>query len=128
MFINYSILPFVLLGIALISLLDTFGAIASRKLNFNYGLLSPVSFAIYTCIGYFISKGNTMDIAIACNILIGMFDAIVGWNFSMKLKANTGEAEGQLIEITEGQRIIVMALIGSFFAVIGYMMVNNMTI
>ncbi|TKK66031.1 hypothetical protein FC093_18695 [Ilyomonas limi] len=69
-----------------------------------------------------------MDIAIACNILIGMFDAIIGWNVSIKLKANTGQAEGQVIEITEGQRIIVMAIIGSFFAVIGYMMAHNMTI
>lgn len=128
MFINYSILIYVVIGIILIALLDTFGAILSRKLKFNYGLLSPISFAIYTCIGYFISKNNSMDIAIACNILIGMFDAIIGWNVSIKLKANTGQAEGQLIEITEGQRIIAMAIIGSFFAVIGYMMAHNMTI
>ena len=128
MFINYSLLSFILMGIVLITLLDTFGAMASRRLKFNYGLLSPVSFSIYTLVGYLVSRHNALDIALACNILIGMFDAIIGWNVSMKLKANTGGAEEQLFEVTEGQRTLMMAVIGSVFAVIGYMMAHNLTI
>lgn len=128
MFINYGLLPYILTGILSIALLDSFGAVLSRKLNFNYGLLSPVSFAIYTLVGYLVAKHNSLDIVLACNILIGMFDAIIGWNFSMKLKANTGKEQGQLIEITDSQRIMVMAVIGSVFGLIGYMMAHNITI
>ncbi len=100
MFINYSLLPYLLIGIFLIAMLNTFGSIASRKFNFNYGILSPVSFAIYTVTAYFISKHNPIDIAICCNILVGMFDGTAGWYLSAKLKANTGGAEEQLVEIT----------------------------
>lgn len=127
MIINYSLLPYIFTGIALIALLDSFGAVTSRKLKFNYGLLSPISFGIYTLIAYLVSKQNSIDVVLACNILIGMFDAIIGWNVSMKLKANTGQAEGQLIEITDTQRILLMAIIGSVFGVIGYMMSHNLT-
>ncbi len=125
MIINYSLLPYILAGIALIALLNTTGAVASRKWNFNYGLLSPVSFAIYTVIGYMLSKNYAIDIVIACNTLIGMFEGIAGWNLSMKLKANTGAAEGQLIEVTEVQRIIAMTGIAAVFGFIGYLMATN---
>lgn len=128
MIINYSLLPYILTGISLIALLASAGAVLSRKLKFNYGFLSPVAFVIYTLIGYLIAKHNTVDIVLSCNILISMFDAIIGWNFSMKLKANTGAAEGQLIEITDSQRILVMAIISSFFGVVGYMLAHNITI
>ena len=126
--INYSLLPYLLIGIALIALLDTFGAVASRKLKFNYGLLSPVSFAIYTVIAYLVSKHHTIDITLCCNILLGMFDATAGWYLSFKLKANTGGTEEQVLEVTAGQRILLMAVIASVFGVIGYMLAHNVTI
>ena len=125
MIVNYILLPYILAGIASIALLNTTGAVASRKFNFNVGLLSPVSFAIYTFIAYRVSKYYAIDIVVACNILIGMFEGLAGWNLLIKLKANTGQAEGQLIEISEGQRILMMAGIASFFAFVGYMIATN---
>src|SRR3954454_23681744 len=93
-------------GILLITLLNTTGAIASRKLKFNYGLLSPISFVIYTFVGYMISKDKPMDVALACNVLIGLFEAVAGYNLITRLKANTGGAEEeQLVVLTEGQRM-----------------------
>ena len=128
MFINYSILPFIIAGIFFVTLLNTAGAAASRKFNFNYGLLSPVFFAIYTVVGYFISKSSPMDVAICCNILIAMFDATAGWYLAAKLKVNTGGAEEQLIEMTEEKRMIAATVIASVFGIIAYMMVHHITI
>jgi len=125
--INYNLFLYIITGIILITLLNTTGAIASRKLKFNYGLLSPISFAIYTFVGYLISKDKPIDVALTCNILIGLFDAVAGWNLLMKLKANTGRNEEQLIEMTEGQRIILMSVIAGFFGIIGYMIAHNIT-
>lgn len=128
MFINYSIVPYIIVGIFSITLLNTAGAAASRRFNFNYGLLSPVSFAIYTIVGYFISKSNPIDIAICCNILVAMFDATAGWYLAAKLNVNIGGAEEQLIEMTEEKRMIAATLIASVFGVIAYMMVHHITI
>jgi hypothetical protein len=68
-----------------------------------------------------------MDVALTCNMLIGLLDAIVGWNLLMKLKANTDGTEEQLIEMTERQRIILMTVITGVFGVIGYMIAQNIT-
>src|SRR5438270_9942968 len=124
---NYFIL-YTIAGIALITLLNTFGAIASRKLKFNYGLLSPISFVIYTIVGFLISKDKPMDVVFACNALIGIFDATAGWNLLMKLKANTGGAEEQLVILTEGQRTILMTVIAGVFGMMGYMIAHNISI
>jgi hypothetical protein len=124
---NYFIL-YTIAGIILITLLNTVGGIASRKLKFNYGMLSPVSFVIYTLIGFLISKDKPMDVVFACNALIGIFDATAGWNLLMKLKANTGGAEEQLVVMTEGQRTILMTVIAGVFGMIGYMLAHNITI
>ena len=128
MIVHYNLLPYIIAGIALITLLDTAGAIASRKFNFNYGFLSPISFIIYTATAYLVAKNNSFDLVLSCNVLIGLYDAIIGWNVSMKLKPNTGKSKEQLIEVTEGQRIFVMTIIAAFFAFIGYMIANNVTL
>jgi hypothetical protein len=124
---NYFIL-FIIAGIILISLLNTVGGIASRKLKFNYGMLSPLSFVIYTIIGFLISKDKPVDVVFACNALIGIFDATAGWNLLMKLKANTGGAEEQLVVMTDGQRTILMTVIAGVFGMIGYMIAHNIAI
>lgn len=127
MFVNYSILPYLLAGVMLVTLLGLFGSIASRKFNFNYGMLSPVSFAIYTIVGYLVSKHSPIDITLCCTILIGMFEATAGWRLITKLKANTGGSEEQILEVTGEQRVLLNAVIGSVFGVIGFMLYHNIT-
>jgi len=126
--LSHNFLLYMLAGVILITLLNTTGAVASRKLKFNYGLLSPISFAIYTLIGFLISKDKPMDVALACNVLIGLFEATGGYYLLMKLKANTGKTEEQLVVMTEGQRTILMTVIAGVFAIIGYMIAHNVTI
>jgi hypothetical protein len=125
---THNFILYIIAGIILITLLNTTGAVASRKLKFNYGLLSPISFAIYTFIGFLISKDKPMDVALLCNVLIGMFEATAGYYLLMKLKANTGGTEEQLVVLTEGQRTIVMIVIAGVFGMIGYMIAHNITI
>ena len=38
-------------GIAAVTLLDAIGSVASRKLDFNYTILSPLSMLIYGTVG-----------------------------------------------------------------------------
>ena len=124
----HNFVLYLLAGILLITLLNTTGAVASRKLKFNYGLLSPLSFAIYTFIGFLISRDKPMDVALLCNVLIGLFEATAGWYLLMKLKANTGGTEEQLVVMTEGQRTLLMTVIAGVFGMIGYMIAHNVTI
>lgn len=125
---THNFVLYLLAGILLIALLNTTGAVASRKLKFNYGLLSPLSFAIYTFIGFLISRDKPMDVALLCNVLIGLFEATAGWYLLMKLKANTGGTEEQLVVMTEGQRTLLMTVIAGVFGMIGYMIAHNVTI
>ena len=125
---THSFVLYLLAGILLITLLNTTGAVASRKLKFNYGLLSPISFAIYTFIGFLISRDKPMDVALLCNILMGLFEATAGWYLLMKLNANTGGTEEQLVAMTEGQRTLLMTVIAGVFGMIGYMIAHNVTI
>ena len=126
--LSHNFLLYIVAGILLITLLNTTGAVASRKLKFNYGLLSPISFAIYTLIGFLISKDKPMDVALLCNVLIGLFEATAGYYLLMRLKANTGKTEEQLVVMTEGQRTILMTVIAGVFGMIGYMIAHNITI
>src|SRR3954469_4269049 len=126
--LSHNFLLYILAGILLITLLNTTGAVASRKLKFNYGLLSPISFAIYTFIGFLISRDKPMDVALLCNILMGLFEATAGWYLLMKLKANTGGSEEQLVVMTEGQRTVLTTIIAGVFGIIGYMIAHNVTI
>ena len=125
---THNFVLYLLAGILLITLLNTTGAVASRKLKFNYGLLSPLSFAIYTFIGFLISRDKPMDVALLCNVVIGLFEATAGWYLLMKLKANTGGTEEQLVVMTEGQRTLLMTVIAGVFGMIGYMIAHNVTI
>ena len=125
---THNFVLYLLAGILLITLLNTTGAVASRKLKFNYGLLSPLSFAIYTFIGFLISRDKPMDVALLCNVLIGLFEATAGWYLLMKLNANTGGTEEQLVAMTEGQRTLLMTVIAGVFGMIGYMIAHNVTI
>src|SRR3954447_16931510 len=123
--ISHNFFLYTATGILLITLLNTTGAIASRKLRFNYGFLSPISFCIYTFVGYMISKDKPMDVALACNVLIGLFEAVAGYNLMMRLKANIGGTEEQLVVLTEGQRMALTTVIAGTFGVIGYMFAHN---
>ena len=88
-------LPLFLIGVSLITLLDSIGSIASRELNFKYSYLFPLSLLIYVLIPFFITKRSDQKNGIIFAALLGLFDATVGWKISMILKANTGNSKNE---------------------------------
>ena len=108
-----------LVGILAVTILDSFGAIASRQLNFNYSLLSVVSFIVYVGFAFFLARQADKKTTIILTGLLGLFDATIGWKLSEMLGANTGENN---IEITTTIMIttaIFMTLFASCIGLLG---------
>jgi hypothetical protein len=51
-------------GIVAVTLIDVLGSITSRKWNYNYALLTPLSFGVYTMIGYYVSETRSLNSAL----------------------------------------------------------------
>lgn len=110
---HYKIL---LIGILAVALLDTIGSIASRQLDFNYSLLSPVSFLIYGTTAFIATRRKDLKNGVFFAAILGLFDSTIGWKLSMLLDANTG---GFAIEVTTGLWIMTAVLVIGFSALVG---------
>jgi hypothetical protein len=108
------------IGLVCITLIDTVGAIASRKLNFKYVYLSILSFLVYIFIGYIISKQYNLTTAIYINGILGFYDGTIGFWLSIKLKANNGLRIEQSQNVLGLQTGIIMTVVAIIFAFIGY--------
>jgi len=83
-------LTYLVIGIMGITILDSVGSILSRKLNFNYMLLTIVTIAIYSITSISIASiGNTKD-GIIAGCVLGLFDATVGALIARKFEPNIG--------------------------------------
>ena len=111
---------YTLLGILLVTITDALGSVASRKLYFNYGYLTPLSLGIYMIVGYLVSKEYGLTYAIISACIVGVFDATAGWQLSVALKANTGLDDEQLEKIALGYRIFGMIGISAVFCFLGH--------
>ncbi len=82
-----------LTGCLTVFALDALTSIASRRFNFNYARLVPLSFIIYAIIGFAGAREADQVTGIILASAIGFFDATIGWKTSMLLKANTGNVD-----------------------------------
>ena len=112
-------LPTIITGFLLITLLDILGSIASRQMNFNYGYLLPFSFLIYTFIPFIIAKNFDKKTGIISAGLLGLFDATIGWEFSMLLQANTGSSRLNITPAVFIMNILFMILISTLLGLLG---------
>jgi hypothetical protein len=80
-----------LLGICAVALLDSLGSIASRTLVFDYAKLSTLSLTIYMATGYFIAKYYNLAWVALGGMILGLFDATLGWKICVLLEANNPE-------------------------------------
>jgi hypothetical protein len=80
-------------GCIIVFLLDALSSIASRRFNFNYARLAPLSFIIYTMVGFLGTRASDQTSGIIVAAAVGFFDATAGWKISMVLKANTGKVD-----------------------------------
>jgi hypothetical protein len=117
---NTNVLIYLAIGISLITLISTAGAIASRKLNFKYTYLAIISLVIYITIGYFISKEHGLKVCLVVNGLLGLFDGTAGLKLSILLKANTGISTEESLKKADTKTAILMSLLAILFGLIGF--------
>ena len=88
--IYYSFIV-LLIGLGLVTVIDVVGSVVSRLLNFSYGYFTVLSFIAYIGTGYLIAaKTNGALLTMIVVMLVGLYDATIGWIISQKLKANYG--------------------------------------
>ncbi len=112
---------FTLAGISAVTLIDTLGAIASRKLNFHYGWLSILSFLVYLFTAYLNSAKIELTFVLVANCIIGLYDATAGWKFALILNANTGMTDKDKEDANLIFRLITMLIIALGFAYLGFL-------
>lgn len=115
-------IPFTIGAIVVIALLNTIGAITSRRFNYKYAWLSVLSFSVYSFIGYSMGPRLGISIAILCSLVVGFFDATAGWKISKLLKANFGIPDEFLEKLTVQTNLTVMLFVAPFFSFSGYLL------
>lgn len=103
-------------GLIAVGLLDIFGSIASRQLDFDYSLLSFVSFIIYGTTCFFATRTKNLRTGIIYGMILGFFDSTIGLKISMLLDANIGDYR---YEITPVFWIFIMIYMIGFGALAG---------
>ncbi|MBA4057977.1 MAG: hypothetical protein C0490_24890 [Marivirga sp.] len=104
------------IGIIAVGLLDTFGSMASRQLDFNYSHLSFVSFIIYGTTSFLATRIKNLMTGVVYGMILGFFDSTIGLKISLLLDANTG---GFNDEITTAVWIFIVVFMIGFGALSG---------
>jgi hypothetical protein len=108
-----------LAGLIAITVLDTFGSVASRYLNFNYSLLSFVSFIIYGTTCFFATRVNDLKTGVICGMILGFFDSTIGLKISILLNANTGDSNYEITTTAWVFTVVFMIGLGALVGLIG---------
>ena len=90
-------------------------------LNFNFAYLSILSFTIYILLGYFIGAKANFSTALLASLIVGFYDATVGWKLSVMLKANMGMNTELIESISVTNALTIMLFVAPFFAFIGHL-------
>lgn len=72
------VLPVILLGVAVLVLMDVIGAITGRPLGFPYPRLGVVSLLIYFAVGALSSWRGSLSDGLAAAIMVGLLDGTLG--------------------------------------------------
>jgi hypothetical protein len=107
------------LGIFAVTLIDVLGSITSRKWNYNYAYLTPLSFVVYTMIGYYVSQTASLNWALIIGSLVGIYDGTIGWRLAIIFNANMGEQKEAALKMDTQTRILFMIIISTFFGFLG---------
>ena len=118
--LNYSaLLLFLLSGLAIITVIDTVGAILSRKLQFKYVYLTVVSGALYIIMGYLVSLKFSLGIALGINAILGLYDGSAGLWLCLKLKANIDNRE-ETADMLNVKTAVTMMVVAVVLGLIGH--------
>jgi hypothetical protein len=72
------VLPIILIGVAVLVLMDVVGALTGRPLGFPYTRLGVVSLLIYFGVGALSSWRGSFSDGLAAAIIVGLLDGTVG--------------------------------------------------
>lgn len=114
---------YILYAVLAVTLLCTIGAIASRKMQFNFVYLSILSYLVYIFLGYFVARKANLSTALLASLIVGFYDATVGWNLCKKLNANMGLESEQIKNLSTSKTLTIMLFMAPFFAFIGHLFV-----
>lgn len=118
---NYiAVLPILVCGLLVVTIIATIGAIASRKLNFQYTWLSLASAVFYTYAGYLLSRETDLLMALIVNNVIGFYDATIGLKLCMAFKANFKMVDEE-VELPSTQfSVATMMFVSTALTLLGY--------
>jgi hypothetical protein len=108
----------IILGLLAVTMIATFGATLSKKLNFNYGLLTALSTVVYMLISYFVLVRYSFILALLSCYIVGLYDATVCWALCKKYKANFGKYSSEVEKMTVQTCIASVFAFASFCAII----------
>jgi hypothetical protein len=119
----YFVTAFICLfsGLIGVTIIDTVGAVSSRKFNFKYEYLILLSAALYIYISFVASLEYNYLMAFLINGLIGFYDGTIGLKLSVYYKANGGLSPEKIHEIGKAKLAVMMINISFFFALIGFL-------
>lgn len=109
----------ILLGMVFVTIIDTVGSITSRKYKFRYEYFIVFSLVAYTWVSYAVAQNNSNMAAFSAVLLVGSYDAIVGWEIAWKLKANYTQPKELLDKATPLVRLLSMAVFSLLCGAIG---------
>lgn len=108
------------IGILTVTLIDVLGSISSRRMNYNYAYLSPLSFLAYGFIGYLTYDIATLTWALIMACTVGIYDGTVGWRLSIILNANFGQYRDQTIKMSFISRVTRMLFVSGLCGFVGF--------
>lgn len=106
-------------GLIAVVLLDTLGSIASRQLDFNYSLLSFVSFVIYGTTCFLATRTKDLKTGVLYGMILGFFDSTIGLQISLFLDANTGDSSYEMTTVLWIFTVVFMIGFGALCGLIG---------
>ena len=107
-------------GLVTVTTIDILGSISSRKLNYKYVYLTPLSFLVYFCIGYQGHFIATLPWTLIIVCLTGIYDGTVGWRLSIILRANFADKEEYTKTLSLSSRISGMIVMSGIFGFVGF--------
>jgi hypothetical protein len=116
---------YILGAIGSVTIIDTVGAVASRKLNFNYGWLTILPLLVYTLAGYFISAYVNFSLVLLSSLIIGIYDATVGWKLALIFKANMVISDKDKGATSVNFRIVAVTIISFGCSSMGFFLQAN---
>ncbi len=116
---NYTSISIIFcLGILVTTVIDSIGSLLSRRLNFNYGFLAPLSFITYTMVSYFVTQKANVSFGLLITFLVCLYDCLVGWKISILLNANM-DVKSKSFKMSFLGKVFLAVLLTLLFGVLG---------